>query len=195
MQLSSYKKGHGALEIMKKIFHRCFICGKLVLWDSDKIGFHMKFQHRILEREYNAKYGINLDESLEAPDKKEPLEVGKYPQMRNISKKEITVKKSVAKPVTRKKRETGKVMIALKKGNELNHQEIKNIHIEQVKSRLYRNLPYRFPLEGEESSSDDSSDSSEDSFDQTSDSSLEESKFTDIWYECELPECGQCNAA
>ena len=76
MQLSSYKKEHGALEIMKKIFHRCFICGKLVLWDSDKIGFHMKFQHRILEREYNAKYGINLDKSLEAPDNKEPLEVG-----------------------------------------------------------------------------------------------------------------------
>ena len=60
---------------MKKIFHRCFICGKLVLWDSDKIGFHMKFQHRILEREYNAKYCINLDESLEAPDKNRTYEI------------------------------------------------------------------------------------------------------------------------
>ena len=75
MHISSYKKEHGALEIVKKIFHRCFICGKLVLWDNDKIGFHMKFQHKIVEREYFAKYCLKAEKYLEALDNKESSEV------------------------------------------------------------------------------------------------------------------------
>ena len=185
MHISSYKKEHGALEIMKKIFHRCFICGKLVLWDNDKIGFHMKFQHRILEREYFAKYCIK------ALDNEESVEVITNPQVKNISKKKMLLKKLVAKPITRKKKESLFKVISPKNEKELNKQELKKINIEQIKYRLYRTLPYRFPLEGDESSSDVSTDSSEDSFDEI-ESSLED---TEVWYECEVPECRQCKAA
>ena len=96
----------------------------------------------------------------------------------------------VAKPITRKKKESVLKVISPKKGKELNKQELKKINLEQIKYRLYRTLPYRFPLAGDETSSDDSTGSSEDSFDEI-ESSLED---TEVWYECEVPECRQCKA-
>ena len=117
------------------------------------------------------------------------------PQVKNISKKKTSLKNLVAKPIARKKKETLGTMSSPKIGKKSNKQEFKKINLEQIKYRLYKTLPYRFPLEGDESSSDNSSDSGEDSFDETSESSLEDSKFTEVWYECEVPECRQCKAA
>ena len=55
IQISNYKKDYGDLEIIKKVFHKCHICGKLILWSSDRLDQHMRI-HNVTRKEYTAKY-------------------------------------------------------------------------------------------------------------------------------------------
>jgi len=56
MQITKYKEVYGPFEIIEKVFHKCHICDKLVLLDSDALGGHIKGVHKMKEREYKEKY-------------------------------------------------------------------------------------------------------------------------------------------
>lgn len=56
IQITKYKEIHGPFEIIEKVFHKCYICGKLVLLDSDWLGGHIKGTHKMKEKEYKDKY-------------------------------------------------------------------------------------------------------------------------------------------
>ena len=69
-----------------------------------------------------------------------------------------------------------------------------------LKFNLFKHLPYRFPKDREEPPGENSSDSSEDSSFSSEDSSDESSdlpsnvnsKLSDVWYDCKVLECSQC---
>jgi len=56
IQITRYKEIHGPFEIIEKVFHKCYLCGKLVLLDSDSLGGHIKGTHKLKEKDYKEKY-------------------------------------------------------------------------------------------------------------------------------------------
>lgn len=56
LQITMYKEIHGPFEIIEKVFHKCHICGKILLLDSDAMGGHIKGTHKMKERDYKEKY-------------------------------------------------------------------------------------------------------------------------------------------
>jgi len=52
MQISSYKEKFGQLTIIDKVYHKCHICGKVVLLDNDVLGGHVKHSHKMTEKDY-----------------------------------------------------------------------------------------------------------------------------------------------
>ena len=59
VQITEYKAMYGQFEIIKKVFHKRHLCGKLVLMDSDTLGAHIKRAHKIRERSYKKTFCIN----------------------------------------------------------------------------------------------------------------------------------------
>ena len=58
MQITRYKEMYGPFEIIEHVFHKCHLCGKILLLDSDAMGGHIKGTHKMKEREYKEKYFI-----------------------------------------------------------------------------------------------------------------------------------------
>ena len=58
VQITKYKEMYGPLEIIEKVFHKCHLCGKIVLLDSDTLGAHIKRAHKMKERAYKKKFCI-----------------------------------------------------------------------------------------------------------------------------------------
>ena len=58
VQITKYKEMYGQLEIIEKVFHKCHLCGKIVLLDSDTLGAHIKRAHKMKERAYKKKFCI-----------------------------------------------------------------------------------------------------------------------------------------
>ena len=52
VQITDYKKTYGPFKIIKKVFHKCHICGKIVLLDRDALGTHIRGTHKMKEKEY-----------------------------------------------------------------------------------------------------------------------------------------------
>ena len=52
IQITKYKEKYGQIEIIKKILHKCKVCGNHILMDSDILGGHIKGTHRIKEKVY-----------------------------------------------------------------------------------------------------------------------------------------------
>ena len=59
VQITEYKAMYGEFEIIEKVFHKCHLCGKIVLMDSDTLGAHIKRAHKIKERTYKKTFCIN----------------------------------------------------------------------------------------------------------------------------------------
>ena len=66
IQITKYKEMYGRFEIIEKVFHKCKLCGKLVLMDSDILGGHIKGTHKMKERDYKEKYCIYSDSSMKS---------------------------------------------------------------------------------------------------------------------------------
>jgi len=64
LQITKYKEIHGQFEILQVVWHRCHICGKLVLMDSDALGGHIKGTHKMKEKEYKEQYCVYKQRSL-----------------------------------------------------------------------------------------------------------------------------------
>jgi len=56
IQITRYKEIYGPFDIIEKVFHKCHICGKILLLDSDAMGGHIKGTHKMKEKEYKEKY-------------------------------------------------------------------------------------------------------------------------------------------
>ena len=56
IQITKYKDMYGPFEIIEKVFHKCHLCGKIVLMDSDVLGGHIKKTHKMKEKDYKEKY-------------------------------------------------------------------------------------------------------------------------------------------
>lgn len=52
MQITSYKEKFGQITIIDKVYHKCHICGKVVLLDNDVLGGHVKHSHKVKEKDY-----------------------------------------------------------------------------------------------------------------------------------------------
>jgi len=64
LQITKYKEIHGQFEILQVVWHRCHICGKLVLMDSDALGGHIKGTHKMKEKDYKEQYCVYMQRSL-----------------------------------------------------------------------------------------------------------------------------------
>jgi len=64
LQITKYKEIHGQFEILQVVWHRCHICGKLVLMDSDALGGHIKGTHKMKEKEYKEQYCVYMQRAL-----------------------------------------------------------------------------------------------------------------------------------
>ena len=59
MQITMYKEMYGQFEIIEKVFHKCHLCEKIVLLDSDTLGAHIKRAHQMKEKTYKKKFCIS----------------------------------------------------------------------------------------------------------------------------------------
>ena len=78
IQITRYKEMYGQFEIIEKVFHKCHLCGKIVLMDSDILGGHIKGTHKMKEKAYKEKYCISkptagVKKSKVMTDEEEPL--------------------------------------------------------------------------------------------------------------------------
>jgi len=76
------------------VYHKCKICGKLVLLDSDFLGAHIKNTHKMKEREYSDQYLIRIPKLKDAKNngKSEKKVVGK--KLKSAKPKKKLKKKS-----------------------------------------------------------------------------------------------------
>ena len=52
LQITKYKELYGPFQIIEHVFHKCHLCGKIMLLDCDAMGGHIKGTHKMKEREY-----------------------------------------------------------------------------------------------------------------------------------------------
>jgi len=56
LQITKYKELYGPFQIIEHVFHKCHLCGKILLLDNDAMGGHIKSTHKMKEREYNERF-------------------------------------------------------------------------------------------------------------------------------------------
>merc|ERR1719318_700021 len=66
LQITKYKDLYGPFEIIEKVFHKCHLCGKILLLDSDAMGGHIKSTHKMKEKEYNERFMTYTDRKAES---------------------------------------------------------------------------------------------------------------------------------
>eukprot|EP00092_Neocalanus_flemingeri_P010535 GFUD01011351.1.p1 GENE.GFUD01011351.1~~GFUD01011351.1.p1 ORF type:complete len:282 (+),score=81.13 GFUD01011351.1:194-1039(+) len=63
LQVTRYKELYGPFEIIEQVFHKCHICGKIVLLDHDILGGHIKGVHKMKEKDYKEMYMVYAHQS------------------------------------------------------------------------------------------------------------------------------------
>jgi len=66
LQITKYKELYGPFQIIQPVFHKCKLCGKIVLLDSDTLGGHIKGVHKMKEKMYKERfmtYSLHLNPS------------------------------------------------------------------------------------------------------------------------------------
>ena len=63
LQITRYKKLYGPFEVIDQVFHKCHVCGKIVLLDRDALGGHVKGMHKMKERDYTERFMIHANQS------------------------------------------------------------------------------------------------------------------------------------
>jgi len=56
IQITKYKELYGPFQIIEHVFHKCHLCGKIMLLDSDAMGAHIKNTHKMKEKEYKKRF-------------------------------------------------------------------------------------------------------------------------------------------
>jgi len=61
LQITKYKEIHGNFHedksmIVEIVYHKCHLCGKLVLLDNDALGGHIKGTHKWTEKDYKGQF-------------------------------------------------------------------------------------------------------------------------------------------
>ena len=64
--IDEYRKTHGNPRdaIIEKVYHKCGLCIKSILLDSDEISSHLRSNHSISHKNYNAQYMKTKDNAL-----------------------------------------------------------------------------------------------------------------------------------
>ena len=89
LQITRYKELYGLFEIIEQVFHKCHICGKLVLLDNDALGIHIKKTHKMKEKDYKERFMIYVSQStskMESQPNKIPDEA--TPRTRLVSSRQ-----------------------------------------------------------------------------------------------------------
>ena len=63
LQITKYKELHGPFEIIEHVYHKCHLCGKILLLDCDAMGGHIKGIHKMKEKLYKEQYMIYSNQS------------------------------------------------------------------------------------------------------------------------------------
>jgi len=66
LQITKYKELHGPFEIIEHVYHKCHICDKILLLDSDAMGAHIKGIHKMKEKLYKEQFMINSNQLSKA---------------------------------------------------------------------------------------------------------------------------------
>jgi len=56
IQITKYKELYGPFKIIEHIFHKCHLCGKIMLLDCDAMGGHIKGTHKMKEKDYKMRF-------------------------------------------------------------------------------------------------------------------------------------------
>jgi len=88
LQITRYKELYGLFEIIEQVFHKCHICGKIVLLDNDALGGHIKSTHKMKEKDYKERFMTYANKSSskvesqpsKIPDEKSKKVGSKQPQ-------------------------------------------------------------------------------------------------------------------
>ena len=60
LSIAQYKQEHGELMIIDRVNHKCKICSKIVLYQSDNLRSHLKY-HLLTIEEYQEKYSLEAN--------------------------------------------------------------------------------------------------------------------------------------
>ena len=99
--IEEYKKVYGnhRNNIIEKVFHKCGICLKTVLLDSDEMSHHLKKNHSISHKNYNADYMVTRKKTEQTSSKSKIRKEDPTPHMPyptpNSSNQEKTTKQKV----------------------------------------------------------------------------------------------------
>eukprot|EP00092_Neocalanus_flemingeri_P040386 GFUD01043985.1.p1 GENE.GFUD01043985.1~~GFUD01043985.1.p1 ORF type:complete len:347 (-),score=77.20 GFUD01043985.1:115-1155(-) len=63
LQITRYKELYGPFEVIENVFHKCHICGKIVLLDNDALGGHIKGTHKMKEKDYKERFMVYAHQS------------------------------------------------------------------------------------------------------------------------------------
>jgi hypothetical protein len=92
LQITRYKELYGPFEIIEHVFHKCHICGKILLLDSDAMGGHIKGTHKMKEKVYKERFMINTNQP---GFKSEPKTIEESSKIKSETKtSEVVPKKS-----------------------------------------------------------------------------------------------------
>ena len=69
VRITKYKEIHGPFIIIDIVYHKCQLCEKLILLDSDFLGVHIRTIHKMTEREYKDKYMFKINNKSEKEEK------------------------------------------------------------------------------------------------------------------------------
>jgi len=74
LQITKYKELYGPFQIIESVFHKCKLCGKIVLLDSDTLGGHIKGVHKMKEKMYKERfmtYSLHLKPTIQSASSSE----------------------------------------------------------------------------------------------------------------------------
>lgn len=86
LQITKYKELYGSFQIIEHVFHKCHLCGQILLLDSDAMGVHIKGKHKMKEREYKTAFMTSSSSSSVYSNQSESRSGSKS----SVSKKKIT---------------------------------------------------------------------------------------------------------
>jgi len=86
LQITKYKELYGSFQIIEHVFHKCHLCGKILLLDSDAMGVHIKGKHKMKEREYKTAFMTSSSSSSVYSNQSDSISGSKS----SVSKKKAT---------------------------------------------------------------------------------------------------------
>ena len=104
VSINEYKKSFGEPKnnLIQKVYHKCGLCFKIILFDSDEISSHLKGQHKISHKDYNQNYmKVRESQKIYKRDEKAFKEAIDIQVKDNTIEKEKNKQQSSSSPISK----------------------------------------------------------------------------------------------